>query len=412
MKRKIILKLFTLGLLLLIINSCSYSVLAASGYAFSAGGTVDNWNTTSLIQNGNNTYNNLGYSAQYMMNPSFNTLNNGKNADGSKLLESKVVLLAGHGNTAGTSIKLSSSSYLRTGNTTGNSVGVNNVNFSKVKLITLVGCKTSYDPYDNYSNLAVEIFRKSAGKANVVGFKQEVSSNIMAEWCANYHSKLKSGGTVVQAIQYANSKSYRDSRVKDIGYFGTDTTIKSTSLSTCSIPLNDSNSTFIQKNIEFTKENQNVQGIVDFIKTINPSFNVNDYIINIYCLNKEQDIYTIDFIRKIGNFYTNLGYVANIQYGKLISITDNNQSIEDIKIEEFPNTKIKLSNSKIVSLKKDAIKYLKNKLMQNNVSTFSVENQKCQYYLDVKTNKKYYDIFTTYKDENNTINVDYYSIEI
>ena len=78
MKQKKFLKVATLGILTTLMLGVSSYVSAASGHAYCAGYSGNDLGTTSMTTNAYNTYRSLGYSSNYTISPSFNTLKSGK----------------------------------------------------------------------------------------------------------------------------------------------------------------------------------------------------------------------------------------------------------------------------------------------------------------------------------------------
>lgn len=419
MKKERFFKMAILGILSTMIFGSTTYVSAASGYAFSAGYTGSDLDTTSQVNYANSTYNKIGYTTNYKMAPNSSYLNTGKYSNGRRYMESDVIYLSGHGDDEGKTIQLGNNVGYRVDSYYNNNLlKLSSVNWSKVKLITYAGCKTSYNPIQDYSNISVETYRK--GAKNVVGFQQEVYTSSLIEWMKKYHDKLKSGGTVVQAIQYANNYSYNDSRVKDIGFFGpSNTTISSvdnTIYSSNLLNTDNQNTTIVTNSIEFTNDNEDLENILTYLESKYSEFNKNDYEVKVYTLNKEQNCYSIDLIKKIGDYYTNLGYSIGVENGKVTSVTDNN---DKLTLE----TKMKIYNKKVSkelleSYKEQAIAQVYKKAIKNELpikvdkNDITIDNQKCQLFFDTNNNKKYYKVFTTYKNGKGLINVDYKCIEL
>ena len=406
-------KLATVGLIVAIIIGGSSYVSAASGHAFCAGYKANNdIDTTSAVVNAYNAYKSLGYTSHYVISPSYGTLSSGKFSDGTKYLESKVVLLDGHGNQTGTMLQLSSggASVVVGNSNNGYYVGTNDINLKKVNLVTLAGCNTSAT--DN--SLAVNMYEK--GARNTIGWRQSVQTASLTEFLKNYNKKLATGASIWDALVYAGSFSYNDTRVKDVGFFGSaSNSIKSVNnLSTMTVneEVNNSNTTYVSSNITFKNNEQGINILMDFISSKNPSFKKEDYDIKINELNKEQELYIIDVVKKFDNFYTNLGYVITIRGGKVETITDNNKSV----FQKSSATSIKnsITVEELDIYKKEAIVNLMKKLENNTTGNKKIDNkdlkvneQICQLYFDVDNNKHYYKVFTTY-EKNGFIDVDYY----
>lgn len=406
-KLLIVLSLFTI---LSIAIGGHTNVFAASGHYFCAGLEDNTLSTQSMVVNSANAYSALGYSGAYKINTNFATLT-GTYSDGTKCLESKVLFLTGHGNDVGNSLVVSSTGVgIKTGSSNLKYAGVNNINFNNTKLVTLAGCRTSY----NDSSLAVEIYRRGAD--NVIGWRQSVFAEELTKWITRYNSKLKSGSTVWDAVAYAGQINYKDSRVKDVGFFGSaNNKINSVNIpvSTYSLErVEESKTERILEDIVFTNKSEDFVALNEYISSKYPSFKQEEYETKVYEINKEQNLYLIDYLRKVNGFYTDLGYVVTVTNGKVESITNNNNVINE------SNNLLKakdISNARLEECKQEAIQEImgkneKSKVIKNN--DIAIEKQEQQLYLDVNTDKQYCKVFTTYKNANGIINEEYSLIEI
>lgn len=406
---------FTLliAIILIVITGNCIGVFAASGHAYCAGVVETGVDSTSSVKNAYNNYKAMGYSSRYDLNPDGNTLK-GSFSDGNRYLESKVVLLFGHGVDGGTALKVSNNSGIRKGTSGVSFVGIDDINFNKVNLVTLVGCETSFSD----KSLAVEIYRR--GAANTIGWRQSVYSDSLNQWTIKYNNALRDGKSVGDAVAYAGQSQYSDPRVKDIGFFGAHTN----KVNSVDIPevmsLNkeeiETNTCKVSEDIYFENNNKEIDKLTSYMTSKYPSFKKEEYEIKVYELNRDQGLYTIDYNRKIGDFYTDLGYVITVKEGKVESITDNNKILED-NVYSVINKKVvsveELQDYKEVAKEQIVQKSKRNKLNNMfNGKNLTITDQETQLYLDVNTNKQYYKVFTTYKDIDGAMDVDYYLVEL
>lgn len=104
------------------------------------------------------------------------------------------------------------------------------------------------------------------------------------------------------------------------------------------------------------------------------------------CASNKEDVKQIDYIYvtlKIGDFYTDAGYVAKIKDNKIVAIYDNNIDVEKQKnaIANKEKFSVNTNSADTKSVKERALASSK----LENVSA----NEDVKYYYDIKNDKKY-----------------------
>ncbi|MCI9177264.1 MAG: hypothetical protein HFJ28_01475 [Clostridia bacterium] len=398
-------KILTKSLLALTLLSATIAiplkVSAASGFAFSAGKGYDNIDMTTTTNACADSYNRMGYGiycATYDAN--YNVLN-GSFTNGRKRLESDLVFLTGHGteNYVGTlkenGVKIGSSQA-------GRYVGTASIDWTKTKLVIFLACNTGKE---NVDNITYDVFKRSNWKTTTIGWHQTIVSTSADKFICNFNAKLETGATINQALNYAGSKSYADSKVKDLAIFGNgEMVVKKTRSAVNTLDNNtvidESNITYITEDIPYDGTEEKLPAIINLLKQKDASFNINDYEVNIYNTSKENKHYTIEFTYKIGDIYTNSAYTVIVNYGKVVQIADNSIKVDKEKLD----TNFKTSKENIAKEvgKSDAIKSnIKENI--NNISEITpveIKKQETRKYIDLNTKKKYLQVFTTYSYEN------------
>lgn len=411
MKLKNVLKIISISIvviLIIIISSINY---AAGNCAFSAGGVFDGIDTTQEVLKAKDYYASMGYSSYYTNDPTFSVLN-GYFKNGTRRLESDIVFLSGHGDEYGKAIFLKNTG-VNFGPTTGNYVGLDSVVWNRVNLITYAACRTAFDPEEDYSNIAVVTYRK--GAATVVGWRHDLDPSAHSKWLNRYNAKLAAGGSIGDAINYANSFNDYGStnlqrNVKDLGFYGdwNRTFKKSRSLENIENP----NTITVDDNIQFSSNNENINGLVELIRTINSNFDLQNYEMKVYKLTDDGEYYTIDFIHKIDGFNTNLGYNINVEDGKVTYITNN-----DKELAQTMSINSKLDKKQEQQYNDSAIDKLKQKAVNGELGSTFDENieileQNTSYYLDINTGKREYIVSSSYTNMRGEIAVDTCNFEL
>lgn len=269
------------------------------------------------------------------------TLLKGTNITGTKVLETPIIHLAGHGNSNGMYFKYYNSADYETGvlngyNSTSDGVvyaGIKSYDMSKVRLLIFQGCNTA----TNSTNIA-----KSAnqlGAKTTLGWYDTISTQSNEEWINYFTSKLIQPNTTVSAaLSYANSKSYSDSNVKKVNLYGNgNLTLVSTgglptpySINLTNNYISDYNDNEYVVNLHAsTDEVLNVAS--EYIKTkIDNEFDLDDFVVN----KISESLYDLSYLID-GYIRTNMGYTIELEGNKISKIYNNMENVDSMKIETF-----------------------------------------------------------------------------
>ena len=371
------------------------------------GARFDGINTSTDATTAAECYKKMGYRSSYSTSPTYAEFSG--SANGSKRVESDILFISGHGREDGKRIRVKETGVI-TGNTGNGFIGVNNVNWNTSKLVVYAGCLTALESEKN--NLTVATYNKGAD--TVLGWHQSINADAHTIWLRRFNNSLANGATFSGAFKYASSfTDYTDNRVKDLGVYGNWNTTYSNVVQKSKLANeNEQVQLKISEKIEFTEKNQNIKDIISLIKNKNPNFNENDYKVEIYKLNSNDNFYTIDFIRQIDGFNTNSGYNVAVEFGKVTDIFDRTIEVDEstinmkkITIQEEKTYLEKATNDAIIKARSERI----NKMSSNSVN---IKEQLANYYYDINTNKKYYKVFTTIVDSDGDIHVAEFSKEL
>lgn len=122
------------------------------------------------------------------------------------------------------------------------------------------------------------------------------------------------------------------------------------------------------------KDEEDISNIINYLKTINTNFNEENFEININNEEKVEDknIRVINFEYKIEKFYTNSGYKAVIENGKVSKIV---AQIFDIQISEETYNKLKEMSKKKDEYLSDSF-YYNQALKKANLNNAKVKEMK------------------------------------
>lgn len=298
--------------------------------------------------------------------------------------------------------------------------GTNDVHWdTDTLLVVYSACLTSKD--NNPNGLAAKTCEKGAD--NVIGWRNSIWSDDAAYWSENFAQALAVGYGVYDAAAFANSKSYPQDDVNNTAMSIKNNTVwnhgepnmKLGSYRSNAISLNTSKNDLLEdsrnilKNVKQSVEFKNVEEIIDIIKNYDASFNKTDYIIK-----ESEGIETIDitnghktkqsiidFNLKLGEFYTNAGYVAVINGGKVKAIYDNTLPVKNKK-DKFTESNFKVNESiknGNNNYKKIATEEAIKKANVTNAEDYNIIEQKQSYYYDVETGKKFVRVRTKIETE-------------
>lgn len=398
MNLKKILKNTTIGITILSTLGIANISMASGDCAFAVGGSFTDLNIESAVTNAANAHTNLGYHSYYAKSADYDTLN-GYFSNGTRRLESDILFFAGHGSSG----SIVAAPGVGVCSYTGRSgfVYTGNINWANTKLVTIMGCYTGQETSQTYVNIAHDIFTRSGYKSTTLGWRNTIYDVDIVKWSNRYYTKLKEGKNLRDAIDYANSYgSYHSDTIKDLAFYGAwDMTIKKSSNarslnSTYDIEdEGNSNLLKIKEDIYFTRDNPNIDLIVEKMKQLYPNFDINNFEINIHKLSDTEEQFTIDFNYKIGEFYTNEGYVISIRDGKVYEITDNMNYAKKYDIQQESVNKVDSYEEKTII--KDATQTLRKK--KSELGNIEIVSQKVKYCIDRSKNEKSIEILTEYK---------------
>lgn len=400
MKIKNLIKITIIGIIIVLLLSIGSKSLAAGTCAFSMGAKFDGIDTTDETLKAASYYGQMGYESFYSTEPTYNILN-GNFYNGTRRVESDILFISGHGRTDGKRIRVLQTGVV-TGSTANGFVGVNNVNWNTTKLVVYAGCLTAKDGEKNH--ITVETYNKGAD--TTIGWHQSIGASSHTKWLNRFNSKLAMGGSFSGAFNYANSfNDYNDNRVKDLGVYGNWDYIYK--LSRSNEILENPNTSTVTTDIEFTAENQNIDGIIELIKSKNPTFDPDNYELQVMQLNEEDNFFNIDFIRRIDGFTTNLGYNIAVNNGKVVYLTDNDKEIINTRANM-----IKLNSENERSYLSEASTQALEKAKNTDMGDVKIKEQSASYYYDAIEDKKYYQVLSTLVNNDGDVTVEEYLKEI
>ena len=399
MKSKYAKRIIIIAICILLMISLQGKVFAAGNCAFSVGAKYNDLNTEPETLKALAYYRQMGYNSYYTTEPTFDELN-GYFKIGTRRLESDILFFSGHGFDDGSGMVFPNTAvWTRPTSQSTKAVGIDDFNWNTTKLVIYGGCVTALP--NNSNHISIATYRK--GAKTVLGWHQSLDPDSHRDWLNRFNAKLVEGASFSSAFNYASSFSYSDPRVNDLGIYGdwNMTYKQSRSGST----LENPNTIKISNEIEFNQKNQNIMGIIQEIRSINPNFNEDDYKVEIFTLNKEAEFYNIEFEREIDGYKTELGYHVCVNNGKVVSITNNDKNIitgrsgmDKLTSQEEEKCLEEARRNAIEDAKKGKLGEVFKKQVE-------VIKQVPSYYYDVNTGNKYYRVFSTVKNEDRAVDV-------
>lgn len=297
--------------------------------------------------------------------------------------------------------------------------GTNDIHWKyDTDLVVYCACKTAEDLENGLARKTME-----AGAENVIGWLEAVYSDDMAYWINSFSAIVATGIGIYDAASKANSKTYpgddrNDESIRKNAVFNHgNANMKLGKFKTNSVSLKTENneeniSTSVledERNIlRHSKETlkfDNIEQIIDIIKEYDSTFKKEDYTINqtdgMVTINgvtgEKTQQQVIDLHLKLGDFYTNAGYVVIMNEGIIEAIYDNTLPLKD-KAKKLSDKSFivndsikKKSNNYIELAKKDVMKQVE----EESVAEYNIKEQRQNYYFDVETGKKYARVRTT-----------------
>lgn len=206
-----------------------------------------------------------------------------------------------------------------------------------VDLAVFASCRTAEESeesgYTNISKCACE-----NGARVSIGWREEVHSASVSLWLRVFNAELARGSSISEAFDKANSGYYVDNRVKNNCVYCIDyDDIYNRDFLGC----RDGDEPLLEKITSVEDDSKNllksysgstqlqgadiVRNVLRILQDIDNSFNIGDYSVRVY---EHGDAgITVDFVRIIGGFETDSGYVAKICNGTLVSIFDNTKDV-------------------------------------------------------------------------------------
>lgn len=403
-------KLITTLFILIILFAFFIPNVALANHAFSCGGDYGNFSTWDDAITAANYYATMGYSSFYSTDPSYSTLN-GNFSDGWRRLHSDILFFSSHGNSNGVYFPDSS---LVVSNGNSSSVYTKNVNWDYVRLVVFGGCETAAGTY----NITNDTHDRKVEVS--IGWQRTIGNVSHSQWLDRFNSKINSGATVGEAVDYAHSFTYNDPNVKRIVRRGSENLrLRLTRAFSVDEFSSNSNSKFgnnlkpleklntinlNNKKILFNSNND-IDNIINVIKENNPSFNKNDYKIDVIETSYDND-FTIDiYLLGSNNSITNYGYTVNVSDNIVTSIVDNTYDINQVNVL---NSNSNVTNEIENLAKSEGLDNLKNNLKPEYQDKCKILDQNTSIHQDLKNNSTYIVVLTHYTLDGESSAVDEY----
>ena len=302
-------------------------------------------------------------------------------------------------------------------------VGILDNRMDSVQLVTFAGCRTA----SGEVNLLTRSIDQGATTA--VGFTLSPFDRDLRAWSERYTYHLSIGGTVQQAVYYANNYSYSDPSVKSSRIMGDqslrillDTSSNNSSISEINSSLSENASivsTFHKNEFQDQEDKlfDNVKQRIYYISADDKSFNFHDPdytdissyikknidhnfdIINhtIHLSNSFGADGSIEFVYTVNGIETNVSYVVIVNDGICIKVATNGD-ISNVKA---------LRNLPIITYELLEIAKSKAHELINTSDTYILESQRTRPIIDINSNNVYIYVFSELKHiETNTFIVD------
>lgn len=237
------------------------------------------------------------------------------------------------------------------------------------------------------------------GAQVVMAWRSSVNIPNLEKWTKYYNNRLADGYSVIQAMDYANSFSYTDSRVPQnstIIHHG-DTGIKIGKYRNITEnQIRPEDNLLLKAKTRTVISSNDVNAIYNVIKETYPDFDENNYIItrgNSQSINvtNEQVSETeyINLMLKIGEFETESGFTVRAEDGIVEAIYDNTIDFkkEAMLTKQKAPMMANCTETELQELKDEAIQKILS-AYNNNVS-INTDDVTYKYFYDIETEKKY-----------------------
>ncbi|MCL2860095.1 MAG: hypothetical protein FWF46_05980 [Oscillospiraceae bacterium] len=417
MKKRSLLILTNLIIVLTLLFSLSSTkVYALYNQSYSAG-TTNGINTTKDVTDSKTYYSKAGYVTFSNMDPTRGML--------SSYLNSDVLFFPTHGNVSSIAF---ANSGIKTGASSGNDIGLNTLNFTTTNtiLVTYASCNSAGE--NNANNLnSITHQTVQRGAETAVGWRNAIDSLPATNWAFNYHYKLGFGQSVQNAVDYANSFTYDDARVRQVTIVGNTNTKIGTwhGLKSPEIVEVDDREMIAKYNLNINnrKATDNLNKAVSLIKGVYPNLDLNNYkimettgaIVTDLNTGKSEMLYEyIDLQLKIGDFNTLAAYTIAIKDGEIKAIYDNN--IDIVKQENALNSKeefrVNISDDELNQFKQQAKNKIDRQYVFSNNNIRTQNDIKTSYFYNIETGKKYVRVTVPSMAGNGAIAYEYVDYEI
>ena len=232
-----------------------------------------------------------------------------------------------------------------------------------------------------------------------MAWRSSVNIPNLEKWTKYYNNRLADGYSVIQAMDYANSFSYTDSRVPQnstIIHHG-DTGIKIGKYRNITEnQIRPEDNLLLKAKTRTVISSNDVNAIYNVIKETYPDFDENNYIItrgNSQSINvtNEQVSETeyINLMLKVGEFETESGFTVRAEDGIVEAIYDNTIDFkkEAMLTKQKAPMMANCTETELQELKDEAIQKILS-AYNNNVS-INTDDVTYKYFYDIETEKKY-----------------------
>ena len=347
------------------------------------------------VVDAHNTWIECGYSSEYDISPSIETLS-------ANNLNSEVVYFSSHGSQH--HLKLLNGIYLTDGtNNMENSVSIDDIELSNAKLYIYDACETALLADDTGVNLCTQTL--AAGVECVIGWYRKIDSGDAKKWQERFQTALINGSSVSAAADAADlyCDYYSNNTIKAHIIYGNENLIMNANNSyiglECS-PMMTPGSNFLRaSNISYPMHNQAV--LKSILRTEFNDFYEGDAAITITYTNTQKTNYVIDYLYLNNGYITACGFTLIVKNGTITHMQYNNaQTLERLSQENIARSNVHASQiaAEVISA---AIEQANDEVYSIDLN-YTITEQHGEMFYDIQENKYYYRIFTGYEDSNGT----------
>lgn len=279
-------------------------------------------------------------------------------------------------------------------------IGTDSVHWDADTILVIYGACQGAGNNGVINNNSVAYKTAVRGAQVVMAWRSSVGSDSLRDWTRNYNNRLADGYSVIQAMDYANSFSYADSRVPEnstIIHHG-DTGMKIGKYrNMVSEDVRPEDNLLLKTKTRLVTSSNDVNTIYNVIKETYPDFDENNYIItrgnsqSVNVTNGEvEEIEYINFKFKIGDFETASGFTVRAKNNVVEAIYDNTVDFtkENLLTKQRSIMTTNCSESEINTLKGQAVQQVL-KSYDNYVNINPENDVTYKFFYDIETGKKY-----------------------